>query len=150
MLPSAGICKFYDQDIRSGLKHKRILGQFINEMLFYYLKKSGQINYIFVSDNILLEMNQQHLQHDTYTDIITFDLSDTASHFILADIYISVERVRENAARFNVDYSTELTRVILHGARHLCGFSDKTKKQQAIMREKENEWMNQYFLRLKT
>ena len=82
--------------------------------------------------------------YDTYTDIITFDLSEKKSPLIEAEIYISTERVTDNAKQENVNYLHELYRVIIHGALHLCGFKDKTKSQKAVMRIVETEWLEKY------
>ncbi len=142
--PEASRCYFTDHDIRSGLRQKRKLGAFVNALILQYRKKTSAIGYTFVSDDFLLEMNQTHLQHDTYTDIITFDLSEQRSHFILGDIYISIDRVKQNAQDLQIAYQDELLRVVLHGALHLCGFGDKTKKEKENMRALEEEWMMKY------
>ncbi|WP_077404419.1 rRNA maturation RNase YbeY [Cellulophaga omnivescoria] len=97
----------------------------------------GDINYIFCDDAYLLNINQQYLDHDTYTDIITFDYTDGT--VISSDIYISIERVKENAADFKVNFNEELLRVMAHGILHLCGFKDKTNEEAAVMRCKEEE-----------
>lgn len=112
------------------------------------LKKEGHtpeyINYIFCDDEYLLELNRQHLQHDTYTDIISFELSPKGEP-ILADIYISTSRVAENAREFQTGFLNELHRVIFHGALHLCGYKDKTKKDQEKMRAMEEFHLERYF-----
>lgn len=100
-------------------------------------KSVGTINYVFCNDSYLLGINQKYLNHDTYTDIITFDNSSV--DFISADIYISLERVTENALINNVDFINELLRVVVHGLLHLCGYKDKTDDQRQIMRLKEDE-----------
>lgn len=139
-----GGCIFTDHEVKSGLKQKKKLGAFIHSLLFHYLKKNSQINYTFVSDDFLLSMNQTHLNHDTYTDIITFDLSTKKSDIIIGDIYISIDRVIENAKSLKIARQVELLRVILHGALHLSGFGDKTKKESEKMRNLEDEWMMKY------
>jgi rRNA maturation RNase YbeY len=103
------------------------------------------INFIFCNDDYIIEINKQYLQHDTYTDIITFQLSEKGQP-IISDIYISVERVRENALVYNTRFSIELHRVIFHGCLHLCGFKDKKKSDASLMREKENEYLYKYFV----
>lgn len=105
-------------------------------------KRVGELNFIFCSDESLLELNQQYLQHDTLTDIITFDYSE--EDFIQGDIFISTERVEDNAKDFDVDFNTELRRVIAHGVLHLAGYKDKTKNDSKIMREKENWALSEY------
>jgi rRNA maturation RNase YbeY len=137
-------CSFTDQEIISGLKQKRKLGRFINELIFHYTKKESQVAYVFSTDEFVLNINQEYLQHDTYTDIITFDLSEKKSTLILSDIFISIERVKENAQIFNKKYQEELLRVIIHGALHLSGYKDKTKEQKAEMRNLEEIWIDKY------
>ena len=94
------------------------------------------LNYIFCSDHLLLDINQEYLSHDTYTDIITFDYSDIPGR-IEGDIYISVDRIAENAAKFKVSLREELARVMAHGLLHLCGFGDKTPAEKVEMRKEE-------------
>ena len=100
-------------------------------------KSEGEINYIFCEDDYLLDLNQKHLNHDTLTDIISFDYS--LGNEIHGDIYISIERVRENAEDFNVTFAEELKRVIIHGILHYCGYKDKSESDEKLMRTKENE-----------
>lgn len=100
------------------------------------------INYIFCKDEYLLDINIQHLDHHTLTDIITFDLSESTNNHIEAEIYISYERVVENAQTFNVPIESELSRVVAHGLLHLCGYKDKTKEEEILMRSKENEYLS--------
>lgn len=100
-------------------------------------KKVGEINYIFCSDKEILEINEQYLQHDYYTDIITFDYSE--QDIISGDIYIGAETVASNARLFGFPFEIELHRVIIHGILHLCGFKDKTPGTEKIMHEKEDE-----------
>jgi probable rRNA maturation factor len=116
----------------------------LKQFLLRQIKKGGRsveaINYIFCSDEYLLDLNQSHLGHDTYTDIITFELSAPGEPLV-ADIYISVERVRENASGFGVSFKAELLRVVFHGALHLIGFKDKSANQSKQMREMEDSWL---------
>jgi probable rRNA maturation factor len=100
-------------------------------------KTEGEINYIFCDDEYLLAKNIEFLNHDTLTDIISFDY--TMGNLISGDIFISVERVKENAADFNVTFEEELKRVIVHGVLHYCGYKDKTPEDEQIMRAKEEE-----------
>jgi probable rRNA maturation factor len=99
--------------------------------------------YIFCSDKYLLKINQSFLKHNYYTDILTFDLSKTQK-IIEAEIYISVDRVKENSKELKINTNLEFLRVIFHGALHLCGYSDKTKNQKQEMRKKENEYLFHY------
>ena len=98
--------------------------------------KLGTINYIFCTDDELLEINIKHLNHNTLTDIITFDYTEGKT--INSDIFISVERVLDNAQKFKVTFDEEFHRVMIHGILHLCGYKDKTKADAELMRKKEN------------
>ena len=137
--------KFYEQDVESGLKNKRKLSAFIDGIISNYRKevKTASLSYIFCTDEFLLEMNQNFLDHDTFTDIITFDLSDNKED-MQGEIYISTDRVKENAVKFNSTYAEELHRVIFHGVLHLCGFKDKKPADQKIMRENEDYCLVKY------
>ena len=101
------------------------------------------INYIFCTDAYLLKINREFLDHNTYTDIITFKLSESREP-LLSEIYISTERVRENSKNLSLPFKEELHRVIFHGALHLCGYNDKKEKESTQMRKKENEWLKKY------
>jgi len=101
------------------------------------------LSYIFCSDEYLLNINRQFLQHDYYTDIITFDLSETPDA-ITGEIYISLDRVKDNAQELQTPYKKELLRIIIHGALHLCGHKDKSPDQQKQMRIKENEQLSRF------
>lgn len=136
---------FFEEDVQSRLKNKLALKKFIKGIVQQHLPEVMQINmtYIFCDDAYLLTINQQFLQHDTYTDIITFDLSEESS-VLEAEIYISVERVSENAKKYDADYNRELHRVIFHGALHLAGFKDKKKEEAAQMRAMEEQCLVAY------
>lgn len=136
--------RYYEADVRSGLKDKRRLSAFLQNLVKTYLPvDKTELTYVFCDDDYLLEKNQAFLNHDTLTDIITFDLSETEQE-LTGEIYISIDRVRENAAKFTVPYTTELHRVIFHGALHLCGFKDKKKEDKALMTQMENTCLQQY------
>ncbi len=137
--------RFYEQEVKSGLKDKRRLSVFIDVLISKYKKdvKTAELSFIFCTDAFLLEMNNNFLDHDTFTDIITFDLSDSRKA-MEGEIYISTERVKENAKIFKTTYNEELHRVIFHGVLHLCGFKDKKEKDQKIMRENEDYCLAQY------
>lgn len=124
---------------RSGLK------DFILSIFRKEKKKPGTITYIFCSDEYLLEINRSFLNHDYFTDIITFDLSEPGSKLIDAEIYISVDTIRDNATRFNNSITKELHRVIFHGVLHLCGYKDKTPKDQTLMTQMEDYYLGRYF-----
>ncbi|WP_079720743.1 rRNA maturation RNase YbeY [Salegentibacter holothuriorum] len=100
-------------------------------------KELGEINYIFCDDDYLYKINLKFLDHDTYTDIISFD--NCEGNELNGDIFISTDRVKENAAEYNVDFSEELKRVVVHGILHLCGYPDKTESEAVLMRQKEDE-----------
>lgn len=121
--------------------------QCIDQWIGIILKscESYQINYIFCSDTYLHQINVEYLNHDTYTDIITFPLEVNASH-ISSDIFISIDRVRENASNYKVDVQTELIRVMAHGLLHLLGYKDKSTEDQAKMRKAENQAISTYDL----
>ena len=102
--------------------------------------KLGEIQYVFCDDNYLLKLNQEFLKHDTLTDIISFDYS--VGKIIHGEIFISVERVKENAKAFQVSFKEELFRVIIHGVLHYCGYKDKTPNDSQIMTDKENYYLN--------
>ena len=117
------------------LKEKERLTIWLERLMAMHHKFPGNLTYIFCSDTYLLEMNKQYLAHDTYTDIITFNYNE--GHYISGDIFISVDRVKENAKSFKTTFEDELHRVMAHGVLHLLGFNDKTKKDEAEMRKME-------------
>lgn len=136
---------FHNADIAFRLSDKKGLKEFIKFLFERENTSLQQLSYIFCSDDFLLNINQQHLQHDFYTDIITFDLSE--SDAINGEVYISIERVKDNAKNISTEFETEVLRVLFHGALHLCGYKDKTKAQQTSMRKKEDEYIELYLLR---
>jgi len=135
------VCFFF-QDVKITLTQRATLKTFIQSIFKKEGKKLESINYIFVNDKALLDINRQYLQHDFYTDIITFDLS--ASTEVQAEIYISVDRVKENAAQLGVSFKSELHRVIFHGVLHLCGYKDKSKTESEKMRKMEEVYLKKY------
>ena len=100
----------------------------------------GEISITFTSDDFLLKINQKHLNHDYFTDIITFDYSENST--LNGDLFISIDRVRDNAKEFGDSFANELSRVVIHGVLHLCGYKDKSAKDEALMREKENFYLS--------
>jgi probable rRNA maturation factor len=131
--------KFINHDRKFNFAHKTKLKDFIEKLLKREDKVAGEIQYVFCSDDYLLQINRQFLQHDFYTDIITFDLEGGKE--VNAEIYISLDRVKENAAEFKVSLRHEVLRVIFHGALHLCGYGDKTKSEITLMRERESRYL---------
>lgn len=130
-------------DVKSiGLKDKTGVKTFVLSMLKEEKKVVSKIDYIFCSDRYLLQINRDFLQHNYYTDIITFNLSENVK--IVGEIYISVDRVKENAAVHKSTFTCELLRVIFHGVLHLCGYKDKTKNELTLMRQKEDYYLR-YF-----
>ena len=125
------------------LKQRTKLKSFLSHKLFESEFQEGCVEVILVDDPFLLSMNQQYLQHDDYTDIITFNLSDSPK-VLVAELYISYQRVKENAIQRNIPTQIELHRVIFHGVLHLLGHNDKTNVQQAHMRSLEDEWLLQF------
>jgi rRNA maturation RNase YbeY len=115
---------------------KQKVNRWIKETAAGYGKKTGDIAYIFCSDERMLEVNKQYLKHDYYTDIITFDYSE--GHIISGDIFISVDTVKSNAVEFGVTFDQELHRILIHGVLHLCGQDDKTPELRMEMTRKEN------------
>ena len=103
--------------------------------------KIGSLSYVFCTDKYLLEINQQYLNHDTLTDIITFDFTESDSGLLEGEIYISIPRVRENAKNLELEFTKELRRVMIHGVLHLVGYGDKGKKEKEVMRRMEDKYL---------
>jgi probable rRNA maturation factor len=135
---------FHYQSGRFYFPNRKALKKFISG----YMKKNGPglqaVNIIFCSDKEILQVNQQYLHHDFFTDIITFELSEKGRP-VLADIFISTDRVKENARTFQTSFTKELHRVIFHGFLHLLGFKDKSEEKQKEMRAQEMKLLNRYF-----
>jgi len=125
------------------LKDRRRLRQFLVRLFKKEGRQLGELQYVFCSDRYLLAINRQYLDHDFYTDILTFDLSEK-NQPINAEIYISVDRVRENALKYDSSLRKELHRVMFHGALHLCGYSDKNSEQRESMRKMEEKYLRLY------
>ncbi|WP_339889599.1 rRNA maturation RNase YbeY [uncultured Flavobacterium sp.] len=119
------------------LEDESIYQDWISRIVQSENKSEGEINYIFCDDEYLININNEYLNHDTYTDIISFDYS--VGDLIQGDIFISTERVAENAIEFNVPFENEIKRVLSHGVLHYCGYKDKTDNEALIMRQKEDE-----------
>jgi len=131
---------FFEEDINYKLKNKTLVRQWIKDTIIAEGFKLKELNYIFCSDAYLLTLNRQYLDHDTYTDIITFDNSEVEGD-IVGDIFISIERIRENAIKFGHSETEELHRVIIHGALHLVGYTDKSVVTKKKMTQKEDEYL---------
>ena len=127
---------FSNDNIQFTLQQKTFLKDWIKTVVKKEKKEIGAVNYTFTSDDGLLKINIQYLNHNTYTDIITFDYSEGKK--IRGDIFISIDRIKENAEKFKVTFEEELHRVMIHGILHLCGYKDKSKTDSDMMRRKEN------------
>ncbi|MDQ3190628.1 MAG: rRNA maturation RNase YbeY [Bacteroidota bacterium] len=130
---------FYSQHPSFLIKNKNVLKKWVKDTIISENKTPGQISIIFCSDDDLLDLNKQYLNHDTLTDIITFDYSE--KDILNGDVFISIDRVNENAISFDVKFQNELNRVIIHGVLHLCGYKDKTKSDKMNMRSKEDFYL---------
>ena len=131
---------FNNQSIPFKLKNKAKLKLWVKSVVEKEKHTLGTINYVFCDDSELLEINLKHLNHNTFTDIITFDYTEGLK--INSDIFISINRVEENAKKFKVSFEEELHRVMIHGVLHLCGYKDKSKSDTELMRKKENWALN--------
>ncbi|WP_425389674.1 rRNA maturation RNase YbeY [Ekhidna sp.] len=128
---------YFSEDIDFSLSNSSEQSDWISSIIINHNYDLQELNYIFCSDEYLLAINKEHLDHDYYTDIITFDNSDKAG-VIESDIFISVDRVKENASNQNTTFKEELNRVMIHGVLHLLGFGDKSEEEKKVMREKED------------
>jgi probable rRNA maturation factor len=130
---------FFKENVRFILRNKSEISNWLIAIAKKHKRKIGSLNYIFVNDKMLLEMNRKFLQHDTFTDIITFDYSEEPkkNNPIEGEIFISIDRVNENAVKFETFEKNELHRVMAHGLLHLCGFKDKSAKDKKQMRSQE-------------
>lgn len=138
---------FHTEDIAFVLKKKTLLKSWIQETIKSKKRKTGDINFIFCSDTYLLAINKQYLNHNTYTDIITFDYSKgSQTQSISGDIYISIDRIKENATKYSKTKEEELHRVIIHGILHLLGYADKTKTAKEEMTKQENNCLRKLVL----
>jgi probable rRNA maturation factor len=133
----------YETDFR--LDDEIAFTEWIDRVIESEGKTTGEIAYIFCDDAYLLEINQQYLNHDDLTDIISFDYTEDT--IINGDIFISVERVKDNADDLNVVFDEELKRVIIHGVLHYCGYKDKTEKDAILMRSKEDEKIKMFHVK---
>ena len=137
------IIKFHSLIKVPELKERRKLKQFLQRIARQENERILHLSYIFCSDEKLLRINQDFLKHDFYTDIITFDMREQPGP-IVGEVYISVDRVRDNANKHLVSNSNEMHRVIFHGLLHLCGYKDKLKADRLTMREKEDYYLKRY------
>ncbi len=132
----------FHYELEFALEDENKYADWLEQVIISEEKQPGEISYIFCDDEYLLTLNRKYLDHDTLTDIISFDY--TEGTMIHGDIYLSVERVRENAEDFNVNFADELRRVMVHGVLHYCGYKDKSPEEEKLMRAKEEEKMKMF------
>lgn len=135
----------YHYETEFDLENIKEYTSWINTIVVSENVRLGDLSYIFCSDEYLIKLNQKYLGHDTYTDIVTFNYSE--EDVISGEIYISVDRVKENAVKFKEDFNRELLRVMAHGVLHLLGYNDKSKKEKEVMRTKEDEKINMFHVK---
>ena len=131
---------FFSEEVKYTIKNKILIRNWINDTIIAEGYQLDELNFILCSDEYLLAMNQQYLKHDTYTDVITFDNSEGLKT-ILGDIFISIERIQENARQFKTRTQAELCRVMIHGTLHLLGYPDKGKAAKTVMTQKEDQYL---------
>lgn len=132
--------QYFYENITASVDQKYII--WLQNIILSEQKKIGEINYIFCNDDYLLKVNQDYLQHDYYTDIITFDY--VKGKTISGEIFVSLQRISDNASTLFKDYEEELRRVLAHGILHLCGYKDKSEEEEIEMRNKEDYYLNTY------
>lgn len=130
---------YFNEDIAFPKVKKRITTSWIKQVIFLEEKRVGDISFIFCSDEYLLDVNRKYLNHDYYTDIITFD--NVEGNVINGDIFISVDRVKENSIEFETSFDNEIHRILIHGVLHLLGYKDKIKKDKYLMTEREDVYL---------
>lgn len=131
--------RYFCEDIKFTYKNKLANNRWLKMVAGSEIRKIGDINFIFCSDNYILDVNMKYLQHDYFTDIITFDYCE--GKVLSGDLFISVDSVRENSIEFGTDFEEELHRVIVHGVLHLIGYDDHTEEDKKVMRQKENYYL---------
>lgn len=131
--------RYFCEDIKFTYKNKLANNRWLKMVAGSEIRKIGDINVIFCSDNYILDVNMKYLQHDYFTDIITFDYCE--GKVLSGDLFISVDSVRENSIEFGTDFEEELHRVIVHGVLHLIGYDDHTEEDKKLMRQKENYYL---------
>jgi rRNA maturation RNase YbeY len=135
----------YNYEIDFQVPNEDLYSNWITSVIESEGKQCGEVSYIFCDDEYLLEINQQYLDHDTFTDIISFDYSEGS--LVSGDIFISVDRVQDNAIDFNVSFEEELRRVMIHGVLHYCGYKDKSESDEIAMRSKEDEKIKMFHVK---
>ena len=135
----------FNYELDFNLEDESAYSDWISKVISSENKSEGEINYIFCDDEYLIGLNQQYLDHDTLTDIISFDYSE--GNNLHGDVFISIDRVRDNASDFNVSFDEELKRVMAHGVLHYCGYKDKSEEEELVMRQKEEEKMKMFHVK---
>ena len=135
--------QFFSDGVSFQPDHKRKISHWLKQVAHKEKKKTGQLRYVFVSDEMILDINKKFLQHNNYTDIITFD--DSTDDTISGEMYVSIDTVRSNANDYRVEFHNELLRVMLHGVLHLCGYKDNTASEQQDMRAAEDRYLGEWF-----
>lgn len=133
--------RFFNEDVDYKLPHKQKTRQWLTQQTSQEGYRIGELNYIFCSDEYVLQVNRDYLQHDYYTDIITFDQREEDDK-LEGDIFISVDRVADNAQQLGIAPELEMRRVLAHGLLHLCGYGDKSEAEATAMRQHEENWIN--------
>lgn len=139
MLKIIDMVRFFTEDVKFDFKQRLLTKKWLKVVAGSEIRKIGDINIIFCSDNYILDVNMKYLQHDYFTDIITFDYCE--GDYLSGDLFISIDSVRENASFYGTEFTDELNRVIVHGVLHLIGYDDHTDKDIAQMRSKENYYL---------
>lgn len=136
---------FFNEDIDFKFQHKNLLKKWLKKVAETEGFKMKNLNYIFCSDEYLHKINVEYLEHDTYTDIITFDNSEEESD-IEGDIFVSIERIKDNSQKLKTAFEDEFKRVLVHGLLHLCGYDDHSDEDELMMRNKEDFYIQQFSL----
>ena len=143
IMEQTGVINFFSEDITWTLRNKRLIRTWLSRLFFKEGQQVGEVNYIFCSDRYLYDLNVKYLEHHTLTDTITFTYNSD-NEPITGDVFISYDRVKENAQKMKVKFSDEVLRLIAHGALHLCGYNDKLPEEKRIMTNKEDFYLLQY------
>ncbi|MGA3012608.1 MAG: rRNA maturation RNase YbeY [Bacteroidales bacterium] len=136
--------QFFREEIPFILKDKIHIRRWLDSVILEEKKKPWYINIILTNDEYLFELNKTYLQHETFTDILTFPYQEEDKNIISGDIFISINRVKENASIFKQDFEMELRRVMVHGVLHLIGYNDKGKKEKELMTKKEDYYLEKF------
>jgi len=134
---------FHNEGVSLVFKNKRAVSSWLSTVIKSFKKEVGTLNFIFCTDEYLLTINKSYLNHNHYTDIITFDYCE--ENKVSGDLFISIERVKEYSLKNNIEFNNEIHRVIVHGVLHLCGLNDKTEREKEKMREQENKFLALFF-----